>query len=331
VTSDDIGALVQRVLRGDRRAVARALSLVEAGSGTTAALSASLFAHTGGAHVIGLTGPPGAGKSSLVAELVTRARAEDHTVGVIAVDPSSPYSGGALLGDRLRMDRHEADPKVFVRSMASRGHLGGLAAATREAVRVLDASGADVIFVETVGVGQSEVEVAGATDTVVVMVGPGFGDAVQAAKAGVLEIADVFAVNKADLPGSDDAARHLRGNLELGRHEAWVPPVLLTSVVEQRGVDELWGAIGGHRRHLEGSLELRARRQRQLIEEVEDLVVNRLRRQVGERLAVGDSGELTASLVERVLDPYAAAARLAADLLGDEGGARPELWESLEA
>src|SRR5438552_12026271 len=205
--------------------------MVEDGAGGLAELSAELYPHTGDAYTIGLTGSPGVGKSSLAEQLVRVARARDRSVAVLAIDPTSPFTGGALLGDRLRMQAHATDPQVFIRSMATRGHLGGMALAAPEALRVLDASGKELVIVETVGVGQAEVEVATATDTTLVVVAPGWGDYVQVAKAGILEIADVFVVNKSDREGADDAVRDLRNMLRMGPKAEWVPPIVRTSTV----------------------------------------------------------------------------------------------------
>src|SRR5436190_4269614 len=241
--------LAGKVLAGDRRAVARAISMVEDGSNDLPALSAALYPKAGRAYTVGLTGSPGVGKSSLAAHLVQAARARDRTVAVLAIDPTSPFTGGALLGDRLRMQAHATDPGVFIRSMATRGHLGGMALAAPEAIRVLDASGKDLILVETVGVGQAEVEVATAADTTLVVVSPGWGDAVQAAKAGILESADVFVVNKADREGAGDVVRDLKGMLRMGPKLAWEPPIVRTSTVSGEGVEDLWAAIASHRTH----------------------------------------------------------------------------------
>src|SRR5436190_2303771 len=243
--------LAGKVLAGDRRAVARAISMVEDGSNDLPALSEALYPQTGRAYTVGLTGSPGVGKSSLAERLVRAARSHDRTVAVLAIDPTSPFTGGALLGDRLRMQAHATDPGVFIRSMATRGHLGGMALAAPEALRVLDASGKDLIIVETVGVGQAEVEVASATDTTLVVVSPGWGDAIQVAKAGILEIADVFVVNKADKEGADEAVRDLRNMLSMGRKLEWKPPIVKTSTVSGDGIDELWDAIERHREHQE--------------------------------------------------------------------------------
>src|SRR5207245_7508499 len=217
------GELAERVLSGDRRAVARAISLVEDGSAELPTLSKALYPETGRAHTVGLTGSPGVGKSSLAEQLVRAARTREKTVAVLAIDPTSPFTGGALLVDGLRLQPHATDPGVFIRSMATRGHLGGMALAAPEALRILDASGKDLIIVETVGVGQAEVEVATATDSTLVVVQPGWGDAVQASKAGILEIADVFVVNKADREGADEAVRDLRNMLRMGPEGEWEP------------------------------------------------------------------------------------------------------------
>jgi LAO/AO transport system kinase len=299
--------LAERVLAGDRRAVARAISLVEDGSKDLPALSAALYPKTGRAHTVGLTGSPGVGKSSLAAMLVQAARTRDRTVAVLAIDPTSPFTGGALLGDRLRMQAHATDPGVFIRSMATRGHLGGMALAAPEALRILDASGKDLIVVETVGVGQAEVEVATATDTTLVVVSPGWGDAVQVSKAGILEIADVFVVNKADKEGADDAARDLRNMLRMGPKLAWQPPIVKTSTVDGSGVDELMDAIESHRTHQLESGQLDEKRTRRVLEEVKGMVAERLRARVSELLAQEADGGVAADLAGRRIDPYRAA------------------------
>ena len=313
----DPAALAQKILAGDRRAVARAISLVEDGSPSLPALSEALFAKTGRAYTVGLTGSPGVGKSSLAEQLVRAARAHEATVAVLAIDPTSPFTGGALLGDRLRMQAHATDPGVFIRSMATRGHLGGMALAAPEALRILDASGKDLIVVETVGVGQAEVEVATATDTTLVVVAPGWGDYVQVAKAGILEIADVFVVNKADKGGAGDAARDLKNMLRMGPPMAWTPPIVKTSTVTGEGIDELWDAIQSHRKHQEESGALAAKRKKRIVEEVRSMVAFRLRERTAELLG-GDADGLASDLSERRIDPYAAAASLV-DSLGDTG------------
>jgi LAO/AO transport system kinase len=306
----DVSELVEKVLAGDRRGMARAISLVEDGAPELEQLSAALYPHTGGAATLGLTGSPGVGKSSLTEHLVRAARSGDRSVGVLAIDPTSPFSGGALLGDRLRMQTHATDPHVFIRSMATRGHLGGMALAAPEAIRILDAAGTDLVMVETVGVGQAEVEVAGATDTTLVVVAPGWGDAVQVAKAGILEIADVFVVNKADKEGAGEAARDLQLMLKMGqaRDAEWTPPVIQTSAATGKGVDELWDAVEGHRKHLEATGALDRNRRERLLAEVETLAAQRARARV-ERALLEDE-DLAERLAARRVDPYRAAAIL---------------------
>jgi LAO/AO transport system kinase len=306
----DVARVIEGVLEGERRAVARAISMVEDGADGLPELIAGLYPRTGTAYTIGLTGSPGVGKSSLAAELVTVARRHDRTVAVLAIDPTSPFTGGALLGDRLRMQAHATDPGVFIRSMATRGHLGGLALAAPEAVRVLDAGGAGLVIVETVGVGQAEVEVATAADTTLVVVAPGWGDAVQASKAGILEIADVFVVNKADRPGADEAARDLEVMLRMGPDMEWTPPVVLTSTQSHEGVDDLWEAIEGHRKHLESTGGLEQRRRARILREVEDMVSVRLRARAAELLEAGALESVADDLVARRVDPYRATAIL---------------------
>ncbi len=269
---EDPAALVDSALAGDRRAIAKVLSLVEQGGEGARVALAMLHGRTGRAWSVGITGAPGSGKSTLTDQLVIRLRADGGEVGVLAVDPSSPFSGGAILGDRVRMQHHTDDAGVFIRSMATRGHLGGLALATPQAVRVLDAVGKAWIVIETVGVGQVEVEVAGHADTTVVVVNPGWGDSVQAAKAGLLEIADIFVVNKADRPGAADAVRDLAGMLELSGDRGWRPPIVQTVATTGDGVDELFDAITAHRMHLESSGEADARRRARLREELRGLV-----------------------------------------------------------
>jgi LAO/AO transport system kinase len=255
--------LLERLRAGDKRAVARLISWVEDGDRTQLREAAeALNPATGRAQVVGLTGSPGVGKSTLADALVATYRGQGQTVGVLAVDPSSPFTGGALLGDRVRMQRHALDDGVYIRSMATRGHLGGLAWATPQAVRVLDAAGCDVVLVETVGVGQAEVEVAGLADTTVVALAPGFGDAVQVAKAGILEVADVFVVNKADRDGAEVVARDLRQMLHLGEARPWQVPVVMTVAERGGGIDQLAQAIAAHRGQLESSGELEHRRAR---------------------------------------------------------------------
>ncbi|MBM3660918.1 MAG: methylmalonyl Co-A mutase-associated GTPase MeaB, partial [Actinobacteria bacterium] len=268
--------LVRAARTGDRRAVAKLISLVETGGAAADAASAALYPATGRAYTIGITGAPGAGKSTLTDALVGRLRADGIEVGVLAVDPTSPFSGGAILGDRVRMGTRATDPGVFIRSMATRGHLGGLALATPQAIRVLDAAGMPWVLVETVGVGQVEVEVAAATDTTVVVLNPGWGDAVQAAKAGLMEIADVFVVNKADRPGADDAERDVRQVLGMGAARDWTPPVVRAVATTGEGVDEVWATVRAHREYLEATGRLAAQRRDRLRAEVRAIAVARL-------------------------------------------------------
>ena len=265
----------------DPRALARLISRIENDDDARTALRA--LPPGGRAHVTGITGSPGVGKSTTTSALVTALRARGAKVAVLAVDPSSPFTGGALLGDRIRMQAHSGDSGVYIRSMASRGHLGGLAATTPQVIRVLEAAGFDEILIETVGVGQSEVEVAGAADTTIVLIAPGMGDGIQAAKAGILEIGDVLAVNKADREGADAAARELRHMVELGaeaREGGWTPPVLRITAVDGGGVDALLDAVDAHRQWLAESGEQRNRRLRRVREEVEALVVAEIRERV---------------------------------------------------
>jgi LAO/AO transport system kinase len=263
--------LVERARAGQARAVARLVSLVEDESPLLRPVMAALAPHTGRAHVVGLTGAPGVGKSTSTNALIGALRAAGRTVGVLAVDPSSPFSGGALLGDRIRMQDHAADEGVFIRSMASRGHLGGLSFTTPQAVRVLDAAGFDVVLVETVGVGQSEVEVAGLADTTMVLLAPGMGDGIQAAKAGILEVGDLYVVNKADRDGADRLRRDLRSGLALTERaaDAWQPPILATVAQTGQGVDDVVEGLEQHRAWLEETGQLAARRARRARAEVE--------------------------------------------------------------
>ncbi len=264
----------------------------------------------GAAETIGITGAPGAGKSTLTSALLGHLRAGSgagEKVAVLAIDPSSPFTGGAILGDRVRMAEHALDEGVFIRSMATRGHLGGLALATPEAVRVLDATGHRWVIVETVGVGQVEVEVAGAADTTVVVVNPGWGDAIQANKAGLMEVADVFVVNKADRPGAEETRRDLEQMLDLSELGAWRPPVVLTVATTADGAGELWDAVTAHEAHLVASGELERRRGRRLREEVHRIVVERLRERAGLLEASAGIEELARRVAAREIDPWTAA------------------------
>jgi LAO/AO transport system kinase len=312
--------LLERLKDGDKRAVARLISWVEDGDRDQLRDAAeALNPATGRAQVIGLTGSPGVGKSTLAGGLVAAYRAAGLTVGVLAVDPSSPFTGGALLGDRVRMQAHALDEGVYIRSMATRGHLGGLAWATPQAVRVLDAAGCEVVLVETVGVGQAEVEVAGLADTTLVALAPGFGDAVQVAKAGILEVADVFVVNKADRDGAQVVARDLRQMLHLGEARPWQVPVVLTVAERGDGVDQLVEAIAAHRAQLESSGELERRRQRRAAREIEEIALADLRAELG-TLGHGDALDTLAEQVAAgKLGPYGAADQLLSAVKGDRG------------
>jgi LAO/AO transport system kinase len=310
VDVSDVNDLIEGVLAGERRAVARAISLVEDGAPELPALSAGIYGRTGTAATIGLTGAPGVGKSTLAGEMVRTVRAAGERIAVLAVDPTSPFTGGALLGDRVRMQEHATDPGVFIRSMATRGHLGGMALAAPEAVRILEAAGHGQVIVETVGVGQAEVEVAAATDTTVVVLAPGAGDAVQMAKAGILEVADVFVVNKGDRDGAGETARDVRQMLGMGAARDWSPPVLITTASSREGVAELWAAIEEHRAHMVASGGAETRRRARLRGEVESLAAARFRNRVAAAFdaapAIGDD------LAAHRVDPYRTAAILEA-------------------
>ena len=306
--------LVERARAGQARAVARLVSLVEDESPLLRPVMAALAPHTGRAHVVGLTGAPGVGKSTSTSALIGALRAAGRTVGVLAVDPSSPFSGGALLGDRIRMQDHAADEGVFIRSMASRGHLGGLSFTTPQAVRVLDAAGFDVVLVETVGVGQSEVEVAGLADTTMVLLAPGMGDGIQAAKAGILEVGDLYVVNKADRDGADRLRRDLRSGLALTERaaDAWQPPILATVAQTGQGVDDVVEGLEQHRAWLEETGQLAARRARRARAEVEAVAVAALRArwELGDHSALDRLAEAVAAGEQ---DPYTAADALLGD------------------
>ena len=292
--------------------MARLVSMVEDGSPQLREVMAALTPYAGHAHVVGITGSPGVGKSTTTNALVTELRRAGQRVGVLAVDPSSPFSGGALLGDRVRMQDHATDPGVFIRSMASRGHLGGLSWTTPQALRVLDAAGCDVVIVETVGVGQSEVEIAGKADTTVVVVNPGWGDAVQANKAGLMEIADVFVINKADRPGADATYRDIQGMLGLGERAPgdWRPQVVRATAVRGEGIDDVVEAIGKHRAWLESTGNLRTRRERRASVEVEAIALGTLRARIGDLHAGTALTTLAAAVAAGEIDPYAAADEL---------------------
>ncbi|HKA92493.1 MAG TPA: methylmalonyl Co-A mutase-associated GTPase MeaB [Acidimicrobiia bacterium] len=303
-------ALVEAARQGDRAAIAKLISLVETGGDAATDAVGRLYASTGGAYTIGVTGAPGSGKSTLTDKLIGLVRAAGTEVGVLAIDPSSPFTGGAILGDRVRMQDHATDEGVFIRSMATRGHLGGLSLATPQAVRILDAAGKPWIVIETVGVGQVEVEVAGAADTTVVVVNPRWGDGVQANKAGLLEIADVLVVNKADREGTTETVRDLEVMLELAGARDWRPPIVETVATDGRGVDELWRAILDHRAHLEADGRLERRRDARLRDELRAIVRERLRGGAEERCRGERFDRLVEQVAARNLDPYAAADEL---------------------
>jgi len=311
--SHDTDALIERALTGDRVATAKLLSLVEQGGAGARAVISRMHPHTGNAWSVGITGAPGSGKSTLTDALVACMRADDVEVGVLAVDPSSPFSGGAILGDRVRMQRHSTDPSVFIRSMASRGHLGGLAVATPQSIRVLDAVGKAWVVVETVGVGQVEVEIASQADTTIVVVNPGWGDEVQAAKAGLLEIADIFVVNKADRLGTDATVSDLSAMLDLSPGTGWKPPIVRTVATTGEGVDELWQQINAHRKSLESNGAITVRRRERLAAELRALVAEQLLARSGDVASGARFDALVDDVASRTTDPYSAVDALLSD------------------
>jgi LAO/AO transport system kinase len=302
--------LADRLLAGDPRALARAITLVENESPEAAALVRDLHPHTGRAYLVGVTGPPGAGKSTLVDRLIAEVRRQQLTVGVIAVDPTSPFTGGAILGDRLRMASHFGDPGVFIRSMATRGHLGGLARATADVALAMDAAGRDIVIIETVGVGQDEVDIVRAADVSVVALVPGTGDDVQAIKAGVMEIADIFVMNKADRDGAERAVESIEANLSLQTFGPgdWHPPVLKTVASTGAGVAELWASICAFRAH--PSQQSGTRRQARHESRLRELVAAAFARHLDRVLPEGEFARMVQGISDRTLDPYTAAARL---------------------
>jgi LAO/AO transport system kinase len=314
----DVASLVEQARQADPRAVARLITLVEDDSPKLREVAARLMPFTGHAQVLGITGSPGVGKSTSTSVLVGALRADGHRIAILAVDPSSPFSGGALLGDRVRMQEHATDPGVFIRSMATRGHLGGLAAAAPQALRVLDAVGCDVVLIETVGVGQSEVEVVSLADTTMVLMAPGMGDGIQAAKAGILEIADVFVVNKADRDGADQVARDLRYMQSLGgAHSvegAWRPPIVKTVASRGEGIADVVAAIEKHRNWMVRTGELQRRRQARARTEIEAIAVQTVRRRFSEIHGAAALTELAGRVAAAQLDPYAASDELIASM-----------------
>ncbi|MET0661779.1 MAG: methylmalonyl Co-A mutase-associated GTPase MeaB [Ilumatobacteraceae bacterium] len=301
--------MFEAALGGDRSALARLLSLIERGDEDARTIGRLAYRRSTDGYTVGITGAPGSGKSSLTSALIGHLRSTDIELAVLAIDPSSPFTGGAILGDRVRMQDHATDPGVFIRSMATRGHLGGLSLATPEAVRLLAAIGRHWVLVETVGVGQVEVEVAGKADTTVVVVNPGWGDSVQANKAGLMEIADVFVINKADRKGVDETARDLLQMLDLSAldHDAWRPPIVPTVAIDGTGVTEVWDAVLAHRAHAESSGQLAGRRSFRLREELREIVAQRLGRRAREICSGDRWDQLADEVVARSTDPWTAA------------------------
>ena len=305
----DPTALFASAVNGDRGSLARLLSLIERGGDDARTIGRLTYPKSGNAYTVGITGAPGAGKSTLTSAVIGHLRAQDLNVAVLAIDPSSPFTGGAILGDRVRMQDHATDTGVFIRSMATRGHLGGLSLATTEAIRLLDAVGCPWILVETVGVGQVEVEIAGKADTTIVVVNPGWGDAVQANKAGLMEIADIFVINKADRKGADETRRDLEQMLDLSdlAHDAWRPPILQTTATSGEGVEELWNTVAQHREHSTTTGLLQRRRSFRLREELREIVERRLEHRAREICSGSEWDALQNKVLENQLDPWTAA------------------------
>ncbi len=305
----DPTALFASAVNGDRGSLARLLSLIERGGDDARTIGRLTYPKSGNAYTVGITGAPGAGKSTLTSAVIGHLRAQDLNVAVLAIDPSSPFTGGAILGDRVRMQDHATDTGVFIRSMATRGHLGGLSLATTEAIRLLDAVGCPWILVETVGVGQVEVEIAGKADTTIVVVNPGWGDAVQANKAGLMEIADIFVINKADRKGADETRRDLEQMLDLSdlAHDAWRPPIVQTTATSGEGVEELWNVVAQHREHSITTGLLQRRRSFRLREELREIVERRLEHRAREICSGSEWDSLQARVLENKLDPWTAA------------------------
>ena len=307
--SRDPEVLFNEALGGDRGALARLLSMIERGGDDARAVGRLAHPKGGGAYTVGITGAPGSGKSTLTSVTIGHLRSLGLEVAVLAVDPSSPFTGGAILGDRVRMQDHALDPGVFIRSMATRGHLGGLSLAAPEAVRLLDAVGRELVLIETVGVGQVEIEIAGKADTTVVVVNPGWGDAVQANKAGIMEIADVFVINKADRKGVDETRRDIELMLDLSDlgHDAWRPPIVSTVAHEGRGVGDFWDAVGRHRAFVEHDGTLAKRRDARMRQELREIVTVRLERRARE-ICTGEVWDrVTLDVLARRVDPWSAA------------------------
>ncbi len=316
--------LVERILEGNRRAAGRAISLIENQGPGVEDIMRALYPHTGNAYIVGITGPPGAGKSTLVDELIRVIRESGKRVGVIAVDPNSQFSGGAVLGDRIRMMRHASDMGVFIRSMGARGHLGGLALAARHAMWVLDAMGFDIILAETVGVGQSELEIADTADTTVVVIPPGLGDGVQAIKAGIMEIGDIFVVNKADNPQANRTIADIRDLLRMERiARPWTPPIVKAVALHNEGLEDLWTRIQQHRQYLSKSGNLEMRRKGRLEREVIEIAERRLRERILQpRMETREFAAILDEVVERRMNPYQAADRILPRTSAVPGGIR---------
>ncbi len=315
--STDTTKLFEDACAGDRAALARLLSLIERGGDDARSVGRLVYPKVGNGYVVGITGAPGAGKSTLTSSLISHLRSKLQEVSVLAIDPSSPFTGGAILGDRVRMQSHATDAGVFIRSMATRGHLGGLSLATSEAVRLLDAVGSPCTLVETVGVGQVEVEIARNADTIVVVVNPGWGDSVQANKAGLLEIADVFVINKADRPGVDQTQRDLEQMLELSEiaHDAWRPKIVRTIGTTGEGATDLWQAISDHREHATRDGSLAKRREQRLRDELRAIIERRLEHRAREICTGTRWDEIQNEMLTRSRDPWSCADEMLAGIL----------------
>jgi LAO/AO transport system kinase len=316
----NLETISKEVVAGNRRALAKAISIVEDGGAEASWLVRNLFDRTGRAHLIGVTGSPGVGKSTFVDALIAEVRKQGLKVAVLAVDPTSPFTGGAILGDRIRMQEHTLDKNVFIRSMANRGHAGGTALATWDAVRMLEASGYDVVIIETVGVGQSELAIAQTADTTVLVLMPSSGDDIQAIKSGIMEIGDVFVVNKADLPGADKTTAEVTSSLELSNFTtSWRPPVLQSVAETGQGVDAVWQAVQNHKKFLDESGELDKRRKARVEAELTELVADLARENLKESLEhCPQVKDVLSKVLKHKLDPHSAAEDLMQRLFGDE-------------